>query len=416
MSKEKFKSEKIYKEISPLLEKIDEYISKGEYFGIRTLFEELLNYAMKGERRYYLIKNPYDYANGYYTRKLNINFGELNLKIPRVRIGNNFRPALLPPKWKRVDKEYEELLIAMLCNGYSKAKIEKTFRKIGLPYSEDSLEIVEELIKERLDYFKTRPLESDWFCVFIDAYHCEIRENNKMEKISIFVAVGIDLEGYKHILGYWIFKGKEKIGLWNEIFQDLINRGLSKVLIFVTDNFKGLNKLIKKLFPLSDHQLCYVHLARNIKNQLSSKESREAILYWKKIKMANNYEEGEELYEKLLEIINKTKPDYGKYLSKLKENYLNFLKYPEEIRRYIYTTNIVESLNAGLERMRYESGGYFGSRKMLEINLFVQLINIHDNWLKKPNPVLKGKSYELKQLFNLRFNLTDDVGGDIHNF
>jgi len=122
------------------------------------------------------------------------------------------------------------------------------------------------------------------------------------------------------------------------------------------------------------------------------------------------------LYEKLLEIINKTKPDYGKYLSKLKENYLNFLKYPEEIRRYIYTTNIVESLNAGLERMRYESGGYFGSRKMLEINLFVQLINIHDNWLKKPNPVLKGKSYELKQLFNLRFNLTYDVGGDIHNF
>jgi len=250
LSEEKFKSNKIYKEISPLLDKIDEYLSKGEYPNIRYLLEELVNYVMKKEREYYLIKNPHDFGYGYYMCNLNINFGELNLKIPRVRIGNSFRPSLLPPKWKRVGKEYEELLIAMLSNGYSKAKIEKTFRKIGLPYSEDSLEIVEELIKEKLDYFKTRPLSSDWFCVFIDAYHCEIRENNKMVKISIFIAVGIDLEGYKHILGYWLHKGNENIGFWNEIFQDLINRGLSKVLVFVTDNFKGLNKLIKKLFFL----------------------------------------------------------------------------------------------------------------------------------------------------------------------
>jgi transposase-like protein len=416
MSRKRFKSEDISKEMSPLFEEIDKYISKGGYPNIKNLFEELLNYVMKKEREHYLTKNTFDYANGYYNRKLNINFGELNLKIPRVRIGNSFRPALLPPKWKRVDKDYEELLLAMLSNGYSKAKIEKTFRKIGLPYSEDSLEIVEDLIKEKLDYFKTRPLGPDWFCVFIDAYHCEIRADNKMQKTSIFVAVGIDLEGYKHILGYWIRRGNENLGFRNEVFQDLINRGLSKVLVFVTDNFQGLNKLIQKLFPLSEHQLCFVHLARNIKNKLSAKTSRQAISYWKKIKMADDYKEGEELYEKLLDVIRENKPDYGNYLSKLKENYLNFLKYPEEIRKYIYTTNIVESLNAGLEKMRYDTGGYLGSRKMLEINLFVQLVNIHDNWLRKPNPVLKGKSYELKQLFNIKFNLTDIDEIYIHNF
>ncbi|WP_149267318.1 IS256 family transposase [Deferribacter autotrophicus] len=258
------------------------------------------------------------------------------------------------------------------------------------------MEMVEELIYEKLDYFKTRPLKSDWFSVFIDAYHCELREEGKMVKISIFVAVGIDMDGYKHILGYWVHKGNENLGLWSEVFQDLINRGLSKVFVFVTDNFSGLDKLLKKFFPLSDHQLCYVHFARNLRNKLSPKVSKEAIALWKKIKMAYDYDEGCKLYDQLLTLVEKNKPDYAKYLQKYKENYLNFLKYPEDIRKYVYTTNIVESINAGLERMRYDVGGYFGSMKTIEINLFVQLINLHDSWLTKPIPVLKSKAYDLK--------------------
>ncbi|KAA0258778.1 hypothetical protein FHQ18_02190 [Deferribacter autotrophicus] len=141
-------------------------------------------------------------ANGFYNRRLNIKYGELDIKVPRVRFGNTFRLSLLPPRWKRVDKEYEELLLAMLSNGFTKSKIARTVRKLGLSFSEDSLEMVDELIYEKLDYFKTRLLKSEWFSVFIDAYHCEIREEGKMVKVSIFVAVGIDLDGYKHILGY----------------------------------------------------------------------------------------------------------------------------------------------------------------------------------------------------------------------
>lgn len=402
--------------VQEFLSKIDEYLEKGEKPNLSYLLEEILNYIMRKEREEYLKKNSFDFANEFYNRKLNIKFGELDIKVPRVRIGKTFRPSLLPARWKRVDKDYEELLIAMLTNGFTKSRIAKTVRKLGLSFSEDSLEMVEELIYEKLDYFKTRPLHPDWFAVFIDAYNCEIREEGKMVKVSIFVAVGIDLEGYKHILGYWVHKGNENLSLWGEVFQDMISRGLSKVFVFITDNFSGLSKLLKKYFPLLDHQLCFVHFARNLRNQLSPKVSKIAIDIWKKMKMAYDYDEGSKLYDELVTVIEKYKPDYAKYLRNHKENYLNFLKYPEEIRKYVYTTNLVESINAGLERMRYDVGGYFGSMKNVEVNLFVQLINLHDSWLTKPIPVLKAKSYELKQMFLLKFNLSEDNVYAIHNF
>ena len=104
------------------------------------------------------------------------------------------------------------------------------------------------------------------FAVFIDTYHGKIRdENGKVINILIFVAVGIDMESHKVILGWWVKKGKENKGFWNEVLQGLISRGFRKVCIFVTDDFQGLRRILKKFYPLSDHQLCIIHLLRNLK-------------------------------------------------------------------------------------------------------------------------------------------------------
>ena len=99
--------------------------------------------------------------------------------------------------------------------------------------------------------------------------------------------------------------------------------------------------------------------------------------------MADNFEEGEKIYNELLDFVKTEKPAYSKFLEKLKNNYLNFLKYPEDVRKFIYTTNIVESINSGIEKMRYDLGGYFASLKSLETNLFIQLINLHDETCPK---------------------------------
>lgn len=216
-------------------------------------------------------------------------------------------------------------MLACLVNGYSKAKIEKLCQNLGIPYSEDALHILEEFIQEKLDYFKTRPLPEEIFAVFIDAYHTELREEGKMTSISIFVCTGIDLEGYKYILGYWVMKGKENIGFWTEVLQDLISRGLSKVAIFVTDHFNGLEKLIPKPFPLSDHQFYFVHFYRNLKNKLTFKSMKEVYQLWKAIRGATDREEGQRYFARLLELIKKINPEYVERYSK---NYLAFLNYP----------------------------------------------------------------------------------------
>jgi len=307
--------------IQNLISSLDNSASEGIRPSLTYLIQELLNYFMLKERQFYNEANSSTF-NGFYQRNLALSFGNLKLNIPRVRFGNNFRSCLLPQRWKRYDKDYEEFLLALLSNGYTKAKIQEICKSLSIAYSEVAMQSIEELISQQLQYFKTRTLPHELFAVFIVAYNTDIMEEGKLKKLSIFTAVGIDLKGYKHILGYWIKQGSENLGFWTEVFQDLINRGLSKVVVFVTDNFSGLNKIIRKLFPVSDHQLCFLHFYRNLKGKLTLKSTKQIYTLWKKIKA--------------------------------------FLKYPEEIRRHIYTTNIVESINSGIELRRLKHGGYFG--------------------------------------------------------
>jgi len=144
--------------------------TKGTKPVLSQLLQSLINAIMLKERELFLKNHPENSANGFYHRNLYLSFGNLDLKVPRVRIGHSFRPAILPERWKRIDKDYEELLIAMLANGYSKAQIQRTLKKLGLPYSEESLEDVLEFVQEKLDFYRKQPLKPDWFAVFIDAY------------------------------------------------------------------------------------------------------------------------------------------------------------------------------------------------------------------------------------------------------
>ena len=335
--------------------------SRGERISFRYLLERLLNELMERDRSLYLALHPQDYANGFYSRKLHLSLGELNLQVPRVRYGNRFRPSILPPRWQRVDKDYEELLIALLANGYNKNQIEKTVRKLGLPFSYEDVQDVEELIQDHLSFFKEQLLEPDWFAVFIDAYHTQIRgPKGSLKKVSFFTALGVDLEAKKRILGFWVKEGAENKGLWQEVLQSLIERGLRRVLVFVTDNFPGLKDLISRLFPLSDHQFCMVHLARNLRRHLTRKKASEAMKLWHKVKRADTYQEAQEAFEELVEVVKEEKPKMASKLSEAMENYLAFKKYPEGVRAHIYTTNPVESINAGLEDMRNRMGGVLG--------------------------------------------------------
>lgn len=402
-------TDKIPDWLDKMVDEIYQHIEQGQHPSFSFLLEAILNKLMKRERERFLDLVQGNQANGFYTRQLHLSLGKLNLKVPRVRCGKAFRPALLPPRWKRVEKDYGSLLLAMLANGYSQAQMERALKTLDLPLSLEALEEAKALIRDQLSFYKTQPLGSDWFAIFIDAYIAKLRkEDGKMQDIALFVAVGIDLDGNKQVLGFWVQQGRENKALWVEVFQDLVNRGVHRVLIFVTDDFAGLDEVIRKLFPYSEHQLCLLHLERNLRRGLSKEGYKKVRELMRRIRNAQDRDEGQVEFDKVCQVVGEEKPKLAPRLREKAGQYLAFLGYPGEVRKHIYTTNPVESVNAGIELMRLELGGYFPSLDCLEINLFIQVVNLQDRWWQRPVPTVWGCSYKLRQLFTLRYELTED--------
>ncbi len=383
---------------------------KGQAPSMTALLESVINRFMQKERELYLASVE-DSANGFYSRSLQLAIGKLHLVVPRVRSSGseNFRPILLPPPYQRVGHDYEEVLAAVLANGYSQSGIELALQKLNLPYSREKVEQLTGEIYQRLEDFRHLPLNPEMLAVFIDAYHASMRlDEKRVKEISIYTAVGIDLDGQKSILGYWVSEIPESLGFWTEVMQDLIQRGLTRPLLFVSDDFSGLKTVVRKLFPFADHQICYVHLQRNLHSHLS-KHLYAAVkrsLYL--ARTSKDLEEGKTHFEEACVEVAKEKPDLAERMRGRKENYLAFLKYPEASRKHLYTTNTVESMNAGLEMMRSALGGYFPSRKALDVNYFIQVENRNHRWMKKPHDGPGQCAPELHQMHALRYELKQE--------
>ncbi len=170
--------------------------------------------------------------------------------------------------------------------------------------------------------------------------------------------------------------------------------------------------VIRQLFPASEHQLCLLHLGRNLRRGLSREgregASKQAQDLPRRIRGARDREEARPHLIELGRVVEREKPGWARRLQEKAEHSLAFLGYPQDVRRHIYTTNVVESLNAGIEQMRLELGGYFPSQDCLEVNLFIQVVNRQDRWWNKPVPAVRAHSYVLRQLFALRYELDEE--------
>lgn len=382
----------------------------GKAPSMTLLLEAVINRFMQMERELYLASVE-DSANGFYSRTFQLAIGKLHLVVPRVRSSGNFRSILLPPPYQRVGHDYEEILAALLANGYSQSGIEQALTTLDLPYSREKVEQLTDEIYQRLQDFRHLPLKPEMLAIFIDAYHAKMRiEETRVKEISIYTAVGIDLDGQKSILGYWVSDTPESLGFWTEVIQDLIQRGLTRPLLFVSDDFSGLKTVVRKLFPLADHQICYVHLQRNLHSHLSTTlyATVKRSLYL--ARTSTDLEEGKRHFEEACGVVAKEKPDLAERMRGREENYLAFLKYPEATRKHLYTTNTVESMNAGLEMMRSALGGYFPSRKALDVNYFIQLENRNHRWMRRPRNGLGQCAPELHQMYALRYELKQEAG------
>jgi len=380
---------------------------------ISFLFERFLNTILKEERSIHLSEDNNNKGNGFYERSVNDGINKLNLNIPRLRSGS-FNSQFLPESYKRVySQSYEDLLNSFLVSGYSKSSILNNLKFLGLPYSEQEVERLADSLYAESNSFKKRSLDNNIFAVFVDGYRCQVKdEDGKIKLCTIYVIISVDIEGNKDLIGYYPIFGRENTVTWRGIFLDLMNRGLKKLSLVISDDFAGIKEVIKSLFKESDHQLCYVHMQRNITRNLNKKDSKK---FNKKLKEIRELDQDKDTaikdFENLCEEYKDTYQTYMELLISKKYHYFAFKKYEHDMQKYLYTTNCVENFNSLIERKRRISGGHFQSQKFLEINLYLIQKNLKNKAWKNVVPNIAKFRYQMRQDLAARYDMeTHDLG------
>jgi transposase-like protein len=237
--------------------------------GIALIASNLLNLLMQKEREIFLrssIAEESNKANGFYDRGIACNLGNLNLLIPRDR-NSSFRSAVMPGHWKRGDESYQEFISNLILQSYSGNKMKSLLSSLNLPYSLEEIEEIKEELLLKAKELKSKQLSENTFCIFIDAYHTQLKdeEDNRVKKAVIYSIISIDLKGRRELCGFYVYFGSESKEDWLCIFNDLITRGLKRTMLIVSDDFSGLKEAIAALFPRSIHQLCFIHMQRNVR-------------------------------------------------------------------------------------------------------------------------------------------------------
>lgn len=357
----------------------------------------LYNLVMETERNLHLQQNPQDKANGFYRRGLGTPSGSLSLEVPRDRDGD-FRPQVLPPHFLRDSEERGKLLHALCLASYSPTQTKRVLSALGMHYSEEEMEKLRVEFLEEFNSWMARDLPQDLIAIYIDAYHTHLKHQGRVQKAVLYSVIGLNFDAEKDLLGMYHSMGSESKGFWLQVFNDIIKRGVKRVIIVASDNFPGIADAIQTLFPKALHQLCFVHLQRNITRNMARDDAKHFNQALSQIKLERSFEHGKARLLQLLESYKTKYPAYMDFLYQHVDLYLAFLHFPPEIRKYFYTTNAVESLNSGFEKLRIANGGFFQSEQALKINVFIHYKKLRFRWVKGMAYV-KGQLYNLRQLF-----------------
>ena len=286
--------------------------------------------------------------NGYSEKTIKGQNGEHRIKVPRDRAAE-FDPVIVP-KHKSISQELEECIILLYAKGMSNSDIvhfmEQTY---GVKYSSSQISLITDSLLEDIAEWQKRPLEDQYAVIWIDAIHYKIRQDNKVVSKACMLVLGIDITGKQDILSMSIVH-KESAAAWSSILDDLKSRGVKDILFLCSDNLTGLDKAVEANFPQSIHQICIVHQVRNTLKYVSYKDRKAVVKEVKAIYQSSNE-------QMALQALEQFKQNWGdKYPASVQsweqtwDELTAFLSYPQEIRKLIYTTNIIESFNASLRK------------------------------------------------------------------
>lgn len=347
---------------------------------VQRLLDEEFNEFMEYDKGSHSCKKNTNRRNGATSKgkKVKTDNGEITIVPPRDRDGK-FEPQIVK-KRQKVLEGFDNLVISMYAKGNSLKDIKDTIQEIySIELSEETISNMTKSVNEEVVKWQNRKLEKCYPFVYVDCLYCSVKEDLKSIRKAIYVVLGVNTEGKKDVLGVWL-ETTESASKWCEIFEDLKSRGIEDIFFVSTDGLAGLPEAVEKVYPQAIMQRCVVHIVRNIYSILPKKEVKEVIGDFKKIYTANNLEQAKLEYENFKEKYKENK----KLMNKVKDNIewiYQLFEYPIGIRKVIYTTNAIESLNAGLRKVTKGKGSFINENALMKV-LFLRIRDLQKNWAK----------------------------------
>ena len=370
---------------------------------LQLALTKMIETALAQERQFHLADHPEDRANGYAPeRTLHVGATPLSLERPRTRQG--FYPALLPKHQRHLPEAYQELLQNILLGARSFAAARRTLQAMGLSYSAEQTEQLLQQLHQEARAFFTRPLAPDWFCLFADAKLIDLKDDQDHVRQAVhFLVLGIGMDGKKQVLTAATYWGNEVLEAWRRVLLDLKNRGLTRILLWVTDDFSGLYPLLQGLFPQAYHQLCTVHLLRNAQRHLSPKDYTTFKDLWRELALASSPESAQAKLRTLLEQLRPHNKAWVEHVEKRSLHYLVFLHFPASLRAQLRSTNLPEGINNQIENLRRNAGGHFHTEREALIKMKLLTDQLYQTKWRRPGPTIKAQLAGLNRMFQKRF-------------
>jgi putative transposase len=362
----------------------------GEKGLLKQLTKALLERAMAAELTDHLGYEKHDPAgyktgnsrNGKSRKKLKGDFGEMELETPRDRAGT-FEPKIVPKHQTRWTG-FDDKILSMYARGMTTREIEAHLQEIyGVEVSPALVSTVTEAVQDEVRTWQNRPLETIYPIVYLDALYVRMRDNGHVQNRAVHVAIGVNLEGFKEVLGLWT-SANEGARFWLQVLTEMKNRGVQDVFIACVDGLKGFPEAIEAVFPQAQVQLCIVHLVRHSLGYVSWKQRRQVAADLRPVYTAPTAEDAAHCLEEFAARWNGSHPTISQVWRRNWERVTPFFAFPAEIRKVIYTTNAVESLNMSLRKIIKTRGSFPNEEAALRL-LYLALRNHSQKWSSVQN-------------------------------
>lgn len=333
--------------------------------------------ASMGYSKYDKKSEKTNYRNGSTKKTLKSEFGAFEFETPRDRNGE-FEPKIVPKNTRDVSG-IEDKIISLYARGLSTRDINEQIQDLyGIDVSATMISNITDQIIPEIKEWQARPLDDVYPFVFIDAVHFSVREDNHIVKKAAYIVLGINSDGFKEVLGIWIGEN-ESAKYWLGVLNELKQRGVKDILILCSDNLTGIKEAVNAAFPNTIQQRCIVHMIRNSVKFVSYKDLKAFTSDLKKIYTSVDEKKG---YEELQEAKNKWSNKYESAFKTWEENWdaiCPFFQFSDSIRKIMYTTNTIESLNRQFRKFTKTKSVFPTDMSLLKC-LYLSAQNISKKW------------------------------------